>query len=326
MKKSAVTHMIILLLCAASFAGCSKQSSEEIARDLSNKMTDDMDFDGGSKVKGTPPQATAGSPLVTNFDAAATIYTGKTFEITLYTDYQKPADIKGVYVYVQKAVDGLDGGGKVVGADEYIVVNISPIDAFSFTITGNLGDNDRLSGERFTIRLGIFDSKGAGNYADWPVFVDSGKCADTGVCKAYCEKSTGCGSEETMDKCLSGCAPSAVKYLATLQMRMMPCTSIEVCDEAYACWLGSFDACPDNYDAKHSYCAKKKECDPSVDLDLCYATEGENPRWADTNCMCLPAIDSYKTCLAGIACSDFATNLDQSCASLVPGSPRISRN
>ena len=125
-----------------------------------------------------------------------------------------------------------------------------------------------------------------------------------------------------MDGCLSGCGQSAVLYLATLQTRIVACGAVSDCEEAHSCFLNSFDYCPDAYDAKHAYCAKKKECDPTVDLDVCYATEGENPKWNDTNCMCLSAIDSYKSCLSGITCTDFSTNMDQKCASLVPGSPR----
>jgi hypothetical protein len=325
MKKTALLLSVVLLL-SATVGGCTSQSSDQIARELSNSMTDGMDFSGGSKVKGAPPQATTGSPLVTNFDAATTIYTGKTFQITLYTDYQTPADIKGAYVYVQKEAVGLDGGGKVVGADQYIVVTITQATEFYFTLTGMLADNQKLSGEKFVIKLGLFDAKGAGNYADWPVTVDSGKCADTGVCKSYCEKSSSCGSGETMDSCMSSCTPSAVKYLATLQTRIAVCGAVSDCEEAHSCFLNSFDYCPDTYDAKHSYCAKKKECDPTIDLDLCYATEGENPKWADTNCMCLSAIDNYKSCLTGVACSVFITYADRDCASLIPSSPRNSGN
>ncbi|MFA6032877.1 MAG: hypothetical protein WC889_08270 [Myxococcota bacterium] len=323
--KKIMFAVLAALLCAVVVSGCtsSKQSPEEIAKSLSNNLTDDMDINGGTRAQGAPPDTTSGAPLVTNIDSMPTLFTGKAFEVTLYTDYLTPMNIEGAYLYVVKAVEGVDGGGKTVGADQHTVVKVSSQEGGRFTLTGNLGKNDRLSGERFTIRLGLFDPKGVGNYYDWNVAVESGSCSDGGICKPYCTKSIGCGSEETMEKCMANCALTAPMYLATLQTRMMPCASVEVCEEARSCWTLSFDDCPlENYEAKHAYCAKNKECDPAIDLQLCYETEGAKPRWTDTNCMCIQSVANYVSCLNGIVCSEFLKTFDQPCASLVPSSPR----
>lgn len=159
--------LVALVLVLGAFHGCKAQSTATITQELSDDLTDNMNFQNGTKVSGTPPQENKGSttaPQVTvAYKGPATLSPGDSFTLTLTTDYAQPGAVDGAVVYV----DNVD---KVY--DRYIKVTQS-ISGGAMVLTGTIEANSWLlyDSATFGLKVGLASGSKVGNYADQPISV-----------------------------------------------------------------------------------------------------------------------------------------------------------
>jgi hypothetical protein len=168
---AAVAAAVVSVTAAIAWS-CSSQNPWEVSKALADKLTDSMDFSGGSKVAGAPPKENAGGtafPQVASvtYGGPAALKAGDTFTLTPKTDFANKSLITGSVLYVWNK-DGV--------FDNYIRVSGTPAADGTMTLSATLKSNDFVSGGtqsfKLLIAMGIgADSLQVGNYREIEVKV-----------------------------------------------------------------------------------------------------------------------------------------------------------
>ncbi len=219
MKQAVIVGLICLLPLFS--AGCSGSSDAgDVAKALEDRLTDALDFEGGSAEDGEPPEGenTPDAPQISGIDAPDTLHPDVPFVVRLSTDYAEPQNVDKAIVHV-------------VGATKYLVVTTPLVEAshgWVMNLAGVLGEEMSLAGESFTLEYALQTRGGVtGAYKrkeldipeeDAEPDCDSGPCCnggewieDGGACtegdafactRDACTANHACESTLAADRCL----------------------------------------------------------------------------------------------------------------------------
>ena len=175
--------MMFLVFAQVSFS-CSKKSSdaEKIANALANRLTEALDFTGGSLVDAEKPKESdsAAAPQIEKVIAPAKIHPGVAFTVRLNTSYDKPEELDKAIVHV-------------IGSSKHLVVNapLAPLEGgWKMTLNGVLNEDLELLGGTFKLEYALQNRDGlTGLYKQRELLVpeeeeqpecDSGACCNGG--------------------------------------------------------------------------------------------------------------------------------------------------
>ena len=131
-----------LLLNACS--GCSSGgNAENIAKELDDRLTEALEFDGGERIDGTPPEGLSDSnaPQIVEVKMGQTLYTGSGIATELQSDFGNPERVEGAIVYVE-------------GAGSYWQISKEMIQKV-ILLTGRLKEDAEILGKDFTLKFAL---------------------------------------------------------------------------------------------------------------------------------------------------------------------------
>ncbi len=147
--------LILTFLVFAQFSfSCSKSGSnaEKIANALANRLTESLDFSGGSLVDSDKPEASdsAQAPQIDSVTAPAKIHPGVAFTVRLKTNYDKPEELDKAIVHV-------------IGSTKHLVVDapLTPLEGgWKMTLNGVLNEDIQLLGGTFQLEYALQNKDG----------------------------------------------------------------------------------------------------------------------------------------------------------------------
>jgi hypothetical protein len=177
MKKPLVVLLAFGLAGLTSGCAQEKMDPRKLADALSEELTDELEFDNGTKQAGPPPEEHADDPNYPQIEAGGLegplmVQYGVDFNITLYSNFTMLDEIVGAVVHVEQA-------NKTDVANSYIEIippsPPPPMQTGSMTLTGRVvNPSPPLGGNSFILNIALIRDDGAGlrgvgNYATMPL-------------------------------------------------------------------------------------------------------------------------------------------------------------
>ncbi len=156
LQRFLVVFTMLLMLPSLMLVACSSgggdSDDDDIQKELENKLTSALEFDGGEVVEGAPPEGESGdgAPQVESLEAPAELRLGQGFTVSIESDYATPEDVDKAIVYIE-------------GADNHIRVPghlLEDMQSFIMELAGNLKDDPDLKGKTFTVKYALQTSDG----------------------------------------------------------------------------------------------------------------------------------------------------------------------
>ena len=148
--------MLVLAL-----AGCSSgDDANKLAGDLEDRLTDALDFDGGSTQDGAPPEEGGGSdaPGITSLDTPGELGLGQLFVVRIASEFGQPEAVDSAIVYVE-------GAGKYIRVTSGLVAVTG---GFEMRLAGVLLADEALRNKSFRLKVALHTSAGVtGAYQPW---------------------------------------------------------------------------------------------------------------------------------------------------------------
>ncbi len=192
--------LVLLILSACS----SDSDAGNIAKELADRLTDALDFDGGDVVDELPPDEHAGDNAYPQMQAVSgpnSLAEGASFVLTLTGASDATEMISGAALYVEPA-------------DKHIRVEKSAGADGVLELTATFTGGSELQGEEFSIKCALLDADGlAGNYLVWETSVpkenneESYNCEENGFdCTDERADQVNAEFENAFNVCEPGCA------------------------------------------------------------------------------------------------------------------------
>ena len=160
MRNMAISFGFFLFI-VLTFARCSSgYDAEELGKALEDRLTDALQFDGGEKKEGSPPEGSSGedAPQISSVDPPDELNLGEAFIIAIHSNYTKPDKVDKAIVHVTQAKDHIVVTSRLVPLGDHYVMNLS----------GLLTADELLVDKQFSIELALQTEGGVtGEYADW---------------------------------------------------------------------------------------------------------------------------------------------------------------
>jgi len=207
-----------LLLVALGFlAACGGEDDVgKVSKELSNRLTEALAFDGGEVKDGEAPPENSGDssiPQIAELDAPASLSIGESFKLTITGQVEDPETVVGAVVAVELA-------------DKYIEIESAyDVETNVMELNGSIDSDEELKGYDFNIYVGLLDRQGrVGNYYLWELNVHGSDSAEYVTeddnsrlkCQEICEFNDACELMGTMtiDDCLQSCEENTDQALS----------------------------------------------------------------------------------------------------------------
>ena len=217
-KRLSVLAVYVLFTSVLWLACSGDDDAADLARDLANRLTDSLGFDGAEPQDGAPPPGNEGAeyPQITGFEAStdtSDISYGEAFTLTLTTDFADMAAVIGAIAWVEDSTRHIK-----------ITASPSPMVGGTLVLTGTLARNWKLGDRDFVIKMAMLLNTGeVGNYVAWGLYVRK-PAGEAGGCVGACDSvsiQSFCVSDSSMCECRnnellkSTCSEQCEEYSGT---------------------------------------------------------------------------------------------------------------
>ncbi len=141
---------LFLALIAVHFSGCSKKSKkEDITQSLEDRLTDALDFEGGTVKEGDPPKASDSdaAPQISSVESPEQYRLGADFAVELTSDYAEEQKVDKAIIHI-------------LGAKKYIVVSPAYLVDGLMVLAGTLRNDPLLLEKAFDVEYALQTSAG----------------------------------------------------------------------------------------------------------------------------------------------------------------------
>lgn len=159
-------NVLLALFFFLSVLSCSESgnelSSEDIATELANRLTDKLQFENGEKADGGPPPYHEGEdwPQVEFVDPPdLTVSLGGSFSLDVKAAYDFPEDIDGAMVWVQDATTHIDIRDTV--DQENLIMRLA----------AELLPDPELKGRTFDLYVSLYLGEETGLHETWRITI-----------------------------------------------------------------------------------------------------------------------------------------------------------
>ncbi len=174
----------LLILCFGITA-CSDSDASLTAKELSNRLLEDLEFDDSELKSESAPAGSQSGPQISavNFPQAY-LDQSPQFTVTLYIDSEAPAATVPTTIVTAAAYDFDDEMEERVEADKHFVVEHQlDQEAGTATLMGNFSEDDDLAGSSVILMFALQDTQGqTGFYEEWYIYfqekIEYGGCGD----------------------------------------------------------------------------------------------------------------------------------------------------
>jgi len=158
---SVMLFICIFLICLLTACLGEEDNLGNIDEDLSDRLTEALEFDGGEVKSGEPPTASDSSkaPQLDNIQGEDARL-GAPFAFTLESDYEDPENVEKAIVFVEGATKYIEVDGVLLSGIMELVGNLEGDEELrdkDFKIQFALQTDDGLTGEYQTFELGVID-------------------------------------------------------------------------------------------------------------------------------------------------------------------------